>query len=58
MGIYLPDPNDPRVQAFTNGYSGSIEFSNGIPSNITDALKWMHRYVPQGIKGWYPSWRP
>jgi hypothetical protein len=39
-------------------FTGAIEFASGIPSDIVDAVRWMHRYVPQGVKGWYPGWRP
>jgi hypothetical protein len=39
-------------------FTGAIEFAAGIPTDIVDAVRWMHRYIPQGVKGWYPGWRP
>lgn len=66
---HVPDlPADPTIIArnvagFTGGFSliswgACVRLRDGVPTDIEDALLWMHRNGWTNRKGWYPPWRP
>lgn len=38
-------------------FTGMIEFDDGVPANIEDAMEWHADNWPSGNKAWYPQWR-